>query len=140
MRRPSNYTTKQGEAVLAYLASEKDNFITAAQIADYLQQQQVIISRPTVYRQLDRLVRQGMIRKYSFDGTAVTSFQYIDADDCANEAYHLKCEICERVINLECDEVNHVTQHILQAHAFQVNDSKTVFYGKCETCQKKNGR
>ncbi|MDR0490447.1 MAG: transcriptional repressor [Oscillospiraceae bacterium] len=135
MHRPERYSTKQGEAVLAYLASVKDVFVTAAQIADYLQKERVPISRPTVYRQLEKLVREGRLRKYLFGDTSVSSFQYIDPDESCQDSYHLKCEICDGIFNLECDEVDHVSRHIFESHAFRVNDSKTVFYGKCRTCQ-----
>jgi len=110
-------------------------FVTAAQIADYLQKEQVSISRPTVYRQLEKLARDGKIRKYLFGGTSVSSFQYVDPAEYRQDFYHLKCEICDGVFNLKCDEVDHVSRHISESHAFQVNGSRTVFYGKCKTCQ-----
>jgi len=112
----------------------KDTAVTAAQIIEHLQKERIIISRPTVYRQLSKLVREGRTRKCYFDGTSVASFQYIDADDNARDFYRLKCEFCDGVFPLQCDEVNHVSRHILDAHAFEVNDKKTVFYGKCKTC------
>ena len=136
MKRPANYTTKQGEAVLAYLASSKDGFVTAAQIAGDLQERQVAISRPTVYRQLEKLVSDGKVNKYLFSGSSVTCFRYIDQEEYGKDLYHLKCEVCEGIFNLKCDEVDHISKHIFETHDFQVNDRKTVFYGKCKTCFK----
>jgi len=135
MKRPRNYVTKQGEAVLAYLESVKDMFVTAAQIADHLHKEQVSISRPTVYRQLEKLVKDGKVRRYLFGDTSVSSYQYIDRDEYNSDFYHMKCEVCDKIFDLKCDEVDHVSRHIYESHAFQVNDSKTVFYGKCKTCQ-----
>jgi Fur family ferric uptake transcriptional regulator len=109
-------------------------FVTAAQIADYLNNKQFSVSRPTVYRQLKKLEKEGKIRKYLFDGTSVSSFQYYAPDEYRQDFYHLKCEICDGIFNLKCDEVDHVSRHIYESHAFQVNDSKTVFYGKCKMC------
>ena len=134
MQRPANYNTKQGEAVLAYLASAKGVFFTAAQIADHLRKEQIAISRPTVYRQLEKLVSEGKVRRYLFGDTSVTCFQYTDPNENGQDLYHMKCEVCDGVFNLKCDEVNHVSRHILETHDFKVNDSKTVFYGKCKTC------
>ena len=134
MQRPSSYITKHGEAILAYLKAEKETFVTAAQIAGHLQKVQGAISRPTVYRQLDKLIIAGKARKFSFGGSNVAHFQYIDPDDPGQDCCHMKCEDCNGVFDLKCDEVNHISQHILEAHTFQVNDSKTVFYGKCKTC------
>ena len=137
MQRPANYSTKHGKAILAYLASIKDTFVTAAQIAEHLQKEQSSISRPTIYRQLEKLANDGKVRKYLFSGSAVFYFQYIDPNEYEQDLYHLKCEYCNEVFNLKCDEVYHVSRHISEAHSFQVNDSKTVFYGKCKTCLQK---
>ena len=135
MQRPTSYSTKQGDAVLSYLASMKNTFVTAAQIVNYLNNAHIPISRPTVYRQLEKLVNDGMIRKYLFGGSSVSSYQYVDPDGCLQDSYHLKCEVCDGIFDLKCEEVDHVSQHIFESHAFQVNDSKTVFYGKCKKCR-----
>jgi Fur family ferric uptake transcriptional regulator len=135
--RSVNYNTKKGEAVLACLAARKNIFVTAAQIAGHLQKQQVAISRPTIYRQLEKLVRAGRVRKYLFDGASVSSFQYVDGDEYKQDGYHLKCEVCQEMFKLNCDEAGHFSRHILEAHAFKVNDGKTIFYGKCLTCLEK---
>ena len=135
MQRPANYTTRQGEAVLAYVASVKDTFVTAAQITNYLKKEHVEISRPTVYRQLEKLVGDGRIRKYIFSDSTVTSYKYIDPNENRQDLYQLKCETCEGVFDLKCNEIDHVSRHIYESHSFRVNDSKTVFYGKCKECQ-----
>ena len=134
MQRPANYTTKHGKALLSYLASVSDTFVTAAQIAAQLQKQQIEISRPTVYRQLEKLVAAGQVRKYLFADSSVAVFQYAAQNDSAQSGCHLKCEVCEGVFNLQCNEIDHISQHILESHAFQVNDRQTVFYGRCKTC------
>ena len=135
MQRPANYKTKQGEAIIAYLASQRNNFVTAAQIANHLKEQEIAISRPTVYRQLDKLEREGKVRKYIFGDAAVSSFQYIDPENYHQDLYHLKCEICDGIFDLHCDEVDNFSRHIFESHAFQVNGGRTVFYGKCKLCQ-----
>jgi Fur family ferric uptake transcriptional regulator len=134
LQRPANYTTKHGKAILAYLAAEKELFVTAAQIAAHLQQAQGAISRPTIYRQLERLVAEGKIRKFSFSGISGSCFQYIDPNEGDQDCCHLKCEVCNGIFDLECDEVDHVARHIFEDHAFQVNGRKTVFYGRCKAC------
>ena len=135
MQRPANYKTRQKEAVLEFLAASKGTPVTAAHIAESLRNEQISISRPTVYRQLERLVSEGRVRKYSFGGTSASSFRYVGTDDSEQDLYHLKCEICDRVFDLKCDEVEQVSRHISEAHAFVVDESKTIFYGKCKTCR-----
>ena len=135
MHRPANYNTKQGEAVLSYLTSAKDTFVTVAQIEDYLRKKHVAISRPTIYRQLEKLVSCGKVNKYSFGDAFVACFRF---NGFRQDICHLKCEICSMIFDLECDEVEHTSRHISEKHSFQVNGAKTVFYGKCEMCQQSN--
>ena len=137
MQRPTNYSTKQGKAVLAYLASVKDAFVSVTQIEEYLKKEQVAISRPTIYRQLEKLVSDGKVGKYSLGGVSVTCFRYNDPIGYGHDTCHLKCEMCHTIFDLECGEVEHISRHISEKHAFQVNDKKTVFYGKCENCLQK---
>lgn len=137
MQRPAHYKTKSGNAIISYLETVKDSYVTAAQIVRHLQAELGAVSRPTVYRQLEKMVSEGMVRKYFFDGSSVACFQYVDPNGQEQDLYHLKCEVCNNVFDFECDEVTDISRHISQAHAFQVNDSKTVFYGKCEMCMHK---
>ena len=134
MQRPANYSTKHSKVILAYLASVNGMFVSVAQIEEYLQKQQVTISRPTVYRQLEKLICDEKVRKHIFDGSNIAYFIYINPDDREHDLYHMKCEVCDRIYFLKCDEVSHVSRHISETHDFQVNDSKTVFYGKCKLC------
>ena len=122
--------------MLSYLSSIKDTSVTAAQVEEHLLSRQTAISRPTVYRQLEKLTEAGLVRRHLFDGASVYSYQFIDSDD-TNDSYHLKCEICEEMVPLKCEEVDQVSQHVLDDHAFKINEGKTVFYGRCKNCLQK---
>jgi Fur family ferric uptake transcriptional regulator len=128
------YNTKQGEAVLEYLSAHKGNYITAAQIVEHFQSGGNMASRTTIYRQLSRLVQEGKVQKYAFEGISGACYQYVNQSRNKHCSYHLKCEGCGEITDLKCNEVDLVSQHIYETHDFRVNDQKTVFYGKCKTC------
>ena len=134
MKRPSNYHTKQREAVLDYIVSLGNTHVTAAQIVRHFENENVSVGRTTVYRNIDRLVQDGKLRKYSVDGIAGTCYQYIVDSEEQQKQLLLKCEDCGELIHLDCDELDEIHQHIYQDHTFKVNTAKTVFYGKCEAC------
>ena len=136
-RRPKNYKTKQKDAVLAYLARHGDAYLTAAQVVAHFQAGADFISRPTVYRQLERLVEEHKATKYNFNGDAGACFRYAGEPEGERDSFRLRCETCERIIVLRCDEVENFSRHIYEDHAFEVNGSKIVFYGKCELCVQK---
>jgi Fur family ferric uptake transcriptional regulator len=120
--------------VLAYLAYKKGEYVTATQIEEHFHDGVNAVSRTTIYRQLERLVQEGKLRKYTFDGDSGACFAYVDLRENASDLYHLKCEACGEIFDLQCGEIDHVSRHIFENHAFHVNDSKTVFYGTCKKC------
>jgi Fe2+/Zn2+ uptake regulation proteins len=134
MKRPSSYNTKQREAVLAYVVSLGNTHVTAAQIVGHFQNEKIPVGRTTIYRQLEKLVRDKTLRKYRVDGIAGTCYQYAASDVEQQKHLLLKCEDCGELVHLSCDILDEIHRHIYQDHTFKVNTTKTVFYGKCETC------
>ena len=137
MARPASYNTRQRETVLNYIASLDGAHVTAAQIAEHFEGKDIAISRTTIFRCLDKLTRDGTIRKYITDGISGACYQYASNTKICHAHFHLKCEDCEKLLHLECDKLSEIESHILNEHSFQVNAMKTVLYGKCDTCLKK---
>jgi len=133
MKRLSSYNTKQGEAINEYIVSLKNTHVTAAQIVSHFENREIPVGRTTIYRHLDKLIKEGKLRKYSVDGIIGACYQYVD-DSEELQCLLLKCENCGELIHSDCDVLQKIHQHIFKAHTFRVNTTKTVFYGKCEAC------
>ena len=132
------YRTKQSKEILAVMEKYGDEHVTASKIKHKLEVQGSSVSLATVYRQLEKLEDDGLIRKFFLDGKAAACFQYIGDDGLHCEShYHLKCEQCGKLIHLRCSLLDEVEEHILEDHGFSVNPLKTVFYGLCADCSKK---
>ena len=58
------------------------------------------ISRPTVYRTLNELVEAGLLRKMSLGGRAVYEHDY-----GYPQHDHLHCQICDKLIEFQSDEL-----------------------------------
>jgi len=136
MRCPSNYNTKQREAVVEYIISQGNRNISAGQIVSHFQGGELSVGRTTVYRHLDKLTQLGKLRKYNIDGISGACYQYIDDEKDIEKHLLLKCDNCGELIRLDCNVINEIHEHIYQEHTFQVNSAKTVFYGTCESCFK----
>ena len=134
MNRPSNYNTKQNKAILDCVISLGGCDITAAQLVEYAEKQNIPIGRTTIYRNLEKLVQEGKLRKYNIDGISGACYRYVDDGEKSRRDLLLKCEGCGKFFHLHCEELNEIHNHIFLEHTFQVNTVKTVFYGKCETC------
>ena len=134
MQRPSNYRTKQREAIYEYIVSLGNTHVSAVQIVSHFENETISVGRTTIYRHLDKLTQDGKLRRYSVDGISGYCYQYIDDMEEQQDHLLLKCEACGKLFHIDCMELNEIHRHIHQEHAFKVNTLKTVFYGKCASC------
>lgn len=135
MKRNTGYNTKQRENLLDFLMRNKDRHTNVQEISLFLAGEGSPVGTATIYRQLDRLVEQGIVRKYVLDGKTGACYQYIENNSC-HEHFHLKCVSCGRLIHIDCDYLTGINRHIAERHGFTVDPSQTVFYGKCSECGK----
>ena len=130
------YKTKQKEKILEYLISHPSQHVTAQEISYHLNQEGTNVGTATIYRQLDQLVTDGTIRKYTIDSRTGACYEYLpDSGEC-HRHFHLKCIQCEKLYHVACEHLTELEEHILEHHGFQIDQSKTVLYGVCETCRK----
>ncbi len=136
MNSRSNYKTRQREILLGYLESVKGTHITAGNVCDYFRESGETIGQATVYRQLERLVDEGLVNKYIIDTNTPACFEYVGADSHvhAEVCFHCKCEKCGTLIHLHCDELEAIQSHLFEEHQFKLDPKRTVFYGLCESC------
>ena len=130
------YKTKQREILLDYLETVPGVHITAGDVCDYFKARGAAIGQATVYRQLERLVDEGIVNKYVIDGVSSACFEYVGAESHggAEVCFHCKCEKCGRLIHLHCEELEEIQSHMLAEHSFRLDPVRTVFYGLCEQC------
>ena len=128
------YQTKQGRALVEFLRSQGSRHVSVQQIAAGLPEK---IGTATIYRQLDKLAARGLVRKYVSDGDPAC-YQYVgeDAKSCMQH-FHLKCSSCGALIHLECEEMGRLSEHILREHGFRTDPLRSMLYGTCAECLKK---
>ncbi len=136
--RHGKYKTKHSTELLDYLGTIPGKHLTVAEICDYFKDKGKGMGTTTVYRHLEKLVDEGLVKKYNIDAGSPACFEYVGSGGhCgpAEECFHCKCEKCGRLIHLQCDELNMIKKHILDEHAFAIDVYRTVFYGLCEFCR-----
>ncbi|MCR4893575.1 MAG: transcriptional repressor [Eubacteriales bacterium] len=137
MRSRPKYNTKQKEILLGYFKSIPGIHVTAGEVFSCLRSRGESIGQATVYRQLESLVDEGMIRKYIINGNSPACYEYAEPDDHADggTCFHCKCEKCGKLIHLSCDELTMIQAHLASEHNFRLDPVRTVFYGLCEECR-----
>ncbi|MBO4678400.1 MAG: transcriptional repressor [Lachnospiraceae bacterium] len=136
MNAKSKYNTRQKEILIKYLQNSKSAHVSASDVCEYLKNQGESIGQSTVYRQLERLVDEGIVNKYSFDSTSPACFEYVGSESHAKAGtcFHCRCEKCGKLIHLHCEELEEIGGHLLKDHGFRLNTMRTVLYGVCEDC------
>lgn len=136
MNTKSTYKTKQKDILIEYFKSVEGKHIAASDVCEYVKKQGASIGQSTIYRQLERMVDDGVLNKYIIDGNSPACFEYIGEDTFPHSTpcFHCKCEKCGKLIHLHCDEVEEMQAHLYKEHRFQMNPRRTVFYGLCEEC------
>ena len=135
----ANYKTKQMTELLTYMESVQGSHVTVNDICAYFGSRGISVGTTTIYRHLEKMVKEGLVAKYVVDGTSSACFEYIGRheQDTSISCYHCKCEKCGKLIHLQCEEVESLKQHMMEHHNFEMDALRTVFYGICSECRKK---
>ena len=130
---PTTYRTRQREEIIHYLEGSGGAHLTPQAIAAALPG----VGRSTVYRTLEQMAREGLVRRYAGEAGRSACFQYVGAQGPCHNHFHLKCVDCGRLIHLECQTLAECRNHILREHGFAPDLARTLIYGRCGECGKK---
>ena len=135
--KSGSYNTKQSCEILNFLKDNAGSHFTSQEISDHFRAQGINIGQATIYRRLDRLTTDGLVNNYIIDEKSPACYEYIGTEHCKHgSCYHMKCEKCNKLIHLSCDEINEFFDHVSTEHGFVLDPKRTVFYGICEDCIK----
>jgi len=106
------------------------NHATADEVYERITKMHPSISRGTVYRNLNRLSETGQIQKIEIPGGA-ERFDH----KCVGH-YHVRCEKCGRVFDVDMDYMPELEKSIKDAHGFHFTGHNIIFSGICPECGK----
>jgi Fur family ferric uptake transcriptional regulator len=132
MRNP--YNTQQREQLTAFLAKTNGAHLTAVQIARALHEQGTPMAKTTIYRQLNRMLSSGELRRLPTGSREPDCYQYVENSARCNDHLHLRCDACGELRHVECSELNAIAKHFAAHHSFTLNPAGTVFTGRCAKC------
>ena len=98
MTTKSKYNTKQRAELTAYLMSKSGEHVTVNDVCRHFEEKGRPIGVTTVYRQLDKMVAEGLVNKYNLDSKSSACYEYIDSEhhmDGACSCYHCNVRSAE---------------------------------------------
>ena len=104
---------------------------TAVELYELVRQRMPKISLGTVYRNLDLLAQQGTIQKHALGG-AEARF-----DGHPNRHYHVRCDRCGRMDDLDGMHEDLVGEQPAQASGYRILGYRLELIGICPDCSKR---
>jgi len=101
---------------------------TASWIYDRMKREFPDLSMGTVYRNLNILVEQGLVRKIDFGST----FDRYDANTARH--YHFICERCGSITDLSLPIDDTLNDRVGAGTGFKATRHRIEFYGLCDKC------
>lgn len=125
------YNTRQKEIIEKAISKKKKDF-SIKEIYLELSANGEGVGQTTVYRLVESLAEEGVIRKtLGADG----SVRYQRLDKCNHYGHcYLKCNKCGRFQHVDCEDVCDLSAHIENHHKFKVDEANIVINGTCRSC------
>jgi Fur family peroxide stress response transcriptional regulator len=130
-RRHGLPVTIQRRAIFEYLAGREDH-PTADQIYDAMRERIPGVSRTTVYRVLDTLIRIGILSKACHPG-ATTRF-----DAKLEHHHHLVCLSCNKLVDVEDPRLDALQLPRVPKQGFKIRNVSILFQGICPECRERS--
>ncbi|WP_455714791.1 Fur family transcriptional regulator [Anaerosporobacter sp.] len=135
MATSNEYKTKQREIIQTYLENHGENHVTIDEVLSHLRDNNISVGRTTIYRYMEKLTEAGTLRKYFLEEGMGACYQYVGENEQCQSHFHLKCIKCGVLLHVKCDYLAGADKHILEEHGFEIDNTKTVFYGWCKSCK-----
>ena len=110
---------------------EKHNHFDADQLVASMNERDLGVSRPSVYRTLKLLVEAGLLRELRFGSRKAYEHDY-----GYPQHEHLYCEKCGAVTEFISEELSQLREEICRDHRFRATNHKFIIQGICEQCNR----
>lgn len=129
LRMEGHRLTPQRQLILRALV-EGEGHMTAAEILERVRQEEWVVTRPTIYRNLDLLCRAGVLSATDLGG-GITRYE-LALDD---SHHHLVCRSCGTVLELDDELLQPLQREIQARYRFQPDISHLALHGLCQACR-----
>ena len=118
------------DQIIIKLLSKKYAHLNSHQIFNEIREVLPAVNPSTVYRSLDRLVKNGKV-SVSDMGTGAAVYELLTD----GYHHHLVCQKCGSVITIGHEEVINFFSSIEKKNHFNIITNHLVLFGICEDCQ-----
>ncbi|MEA4934533.1 MAG: transcriptional repressor [Lawsonibacter sp.] len=125
------YNTEQRVVLMTFFQENRGEQFSIDEIVARLPRQ-ARISRSAVYRNVDRMVQEGLLRKARLEESRKALYQWMDCRHC--ERIHLRCEKCGRIFHMKSETDEETLKSVLQNSGFQLDKQASTLPVICKNC------
>lgn len=127
--------TSSVDQVIIDVLSREHIHLTSLQVFEEIRGRLPAVNQSTVYRALERLVRNGRV-SVSDMGTGSSVYEIVDG----GRHHHLVCEKCGQVVTIGDDDVHCLFEKVEEKYRFEISTNHLVLFGICRQCQEQGGQ
>lgn len=128
------YSTEKRAWILKYFEEHQDREVCVNDILRFLEKNGINVNITTIYRNLDKLIEQGMVLKTVHGKKEQATFQYIKGKEGCCQHLHMKCKLCGKIWHLDCGFMKEIASHIGEEHGFVIDCKESYIAGVCRSC------
>jgi Fur family ferric uptake transcriptional regulator len=132
LRSGGRRLTRQRQLIWEALTSEPDRHLSADELVERVRSELPRVNASTVYRTLDLLVEEGLVRRADLGRDRAF---YEPAAD--HPHHHLVCERCGAVVHLHDEALGDLRGRIEAASGYTLSAAELTFFGTCPACSSK---
>ncbi|MCR5678500.1 MAG: transcriptional repressor [Agathobacter sp.] len=129
------YKTKSRNLIIDYLKAHADRRFTAHDLTKEFEAQGERVDRSTIYRNLERLSREGTLVRYKENATNATCFQYSEMHGQCHSHIHAQCEVCGKIYHLKNDIFRSAEKKLHEQYGISLDFGQTVLSAICDSCK-----
>lgn len=123
--------------MLAVLQARAGQYLSAEEVTEAARLAGESVGRTTVYRTLEALTQEGLVRRFVSDKSLPAAYEYLS--DSQEVEYHVRCCRCKKLFHLRCSEIDRMTAalsaHLMQEHGVELDLQGSVIQGMCSECK-----
>ena len=126
------YKTQSKQQILDFMVGNPDRIFEASEIAQSLPE----ISLSTVYRNLSRLEKAGLIQIVGAAENNELQYRYTGPGRCEAKM-HLVCKDCGKFFHLDGPALKMLQLSVQRVSGFELDQQQSVLLGRCAGCSGK---
>ena len=134
-RGKMEYKTQTRQVIMDFMVKNPDRIFKASDIAQDLPS----VSLSTIYRNLSRLEKAGIVQIVGAEENKELQYRYTGPSKCQAKM-HLVCKICGKFFHLDGPALKMLQLSVQRIKGFELDQQQSVLLGRCAGCSRRRMR